>query len=185
MLMHLLFVFISMSKGSVVWKDPPRSDLCEDDRDCVPIDECPDYAAVLSDGVHVTNLTVRKMLQDATCFIDADELSVCCGETVMSATEKHEQHQSCGLSQVFSDRCAGCQDARPGEYPWNTRLLTQDQDDDDPVTYCGGSLVPRSHVITAAHCVTGLTISRVVLGETNIRYSVKPSESYWLYNRES
>ena len=78
----------------------------------------------------------------------------------------------CGhtLRGELGQRCTGCDDAFPGEFPWMARLLYADQEEADPVTKCGGSLISSQHVITAAHCIRTRkgTITKVVLGENDI-----------------
>jgi hypothetical protein len=59
--------------------------------------------------------------------------------------------EECGLARHGPDRIVGGQEARPHEFPWQVYL---------PVTrpgghifFCGGSIVSRRHVLTAAHCL--------------------------------
>ncbi len=46
----------------------------------------------------------------------------------------------------------GGHDATPGEYPWQVQLSVPGY-----AHYCGGSIIDRDWVLTAAHCVEGLT----------------------------
>ena len=69
-------------------------------------------------------------------------------------------------------RCAGCDDAAPGSWPWMARILYQGNFDDKQNTYCGGSLVSVRHVATSAHCVEETRFGNLVavdLGEFDLR----------------
>ncbi|KAK9751328.1 Trypsin [Popillia japonica] len=57
------------------------------------------------------------------------------------------------------------QKARPGEYPWHVALYHA-RDGDANYT-CGGSLISRYHVLTAAHCVSK-PISQKLLDPENV-----------------
>jgi len=51
--------------------------------------------------------------------------------------------------------------ADPGEWPWQVALVDGVSSDLYNGQFCGGSLVARDWVITAAHCVDGLAVSEV------------------------
>ena len=51
--------------------------------------------------------------------------------------------------------------ADPGEWPWQVALVDGATADLYNDQFCGGSLVARDWVVTAAHCVEGLTASEV------------------------
>jgi len=71
----------------------------------------------------------------------------------------------CGLRDGFVPNIAGGDDSVPGEWPWMARLLYPDDN------WCGGTLVSQYHVVTAAHCIKGQSISQVPvkvrLGDTD------------------
>ena len=54
------------------------------------------------------------------------------------------------------DRIVGGEEADVGEYPWLALLGYTSARGGDPQWKCGGSLIGDQHVLTAAHCVTGL-----------------------------
>ena len=60
-------------------------------------------------------------------------------------------------------RIVGGQEAEPGEFPWQVALVTRGSSR----PFCGGTLLSSHTVLTAAHCLTGLTTSRfrLVVGE--------------------
>jgi len=62
---------------------------------------------------------------------------------------------SCGISSPIG-RIVGGQDALMGQYPWLVNLGYRQQGKPATLFKCGGTLIGRQHVLTAAHCVTEL-----------------------------
>lgn len=69
----------------------------------------------------------------------------------------------CGV-RGRSDRIVGGREAIPHNFPWLVGLYTQEK------LYCGATVISRSHLLTAAHCVDGIESSeiRVFLGGHNL-----------------
>ncbi|XP_050736791.1 uncharacterized protein LOC127008615 isoform X2 [Eriocheir sinensis] len=59
-------------------------------------------------------------------------------------------------------------DTEFGEYPWHGAILRRDSGDN--VYVCGAALIDSRHLVTAAHCITGLTPGelKVRLGEWDV-----------------
>ncbi|XP_045116267.1 transmembrane protease serine 3-like [Portunus trituberculatus] len=77
----------------------------------------------------------------------------------------------CGVSQVEAGKIIGGQEASLGEYPWMAYLEVG----------CGGTLIKRQWVLTAAHCYYNLNKPKrykITLGKTDI--SANPSGSLTL-----
>lgn len=55
----------------------------------------------------------------------------------------------CGLAR--RTRIVGGEEAKEGEYPWLAALSRRGK------FYCGGALISKKHVLTAAHCMYGMT----------------------------
>ena len=68
---------------------------------------------------------------------------------------------------AYSDRVVGGDDALLGQFPWQVALV---RDLDPSRQFCGGALLTSSHVLSAAHCTTGLSPPNigVTLGLTNL-----------------
>jgi len=71
----------------------------------------------------------------------------------------------CG-QPVRSSRIVRGDDTTPGAYPWAVGIQFLDK------LYCGGSLISKHFIITAAHCVKGINPDRIrlVLGDHDRRH---------------
>ncbi|XP_055797606.1 transmembrane protease serine 9-like [Salvelinus fontinalis] len=68
----------------------------------------------------------------------------------------HSQLDVCGISPL-NTRIVGGQDAPPGSWPWQTSLQTSGSH------FCGGSLINKEWVLTAAHCFPSISTSNLVV----------------------
>lgn len=53
----------------------------------------------------------------------------------------------CGRSSIRASKIVSGEDASPHEFPWMVSFLAE-----DGVHFCGGFVVDRRHIISAAHC---------------------------------
>jgi len=104
---------------------------------------------------------------------------VCCPSEAVKLTDQQEfeRHPNRGL---LTDKCpphtdrriVGGEEADVGEYPWLALLGYTTGRGGKPQWKCGGSLIGDQHVLTAAHCVTGLpgsfSLTKIRLGEHDI-----------------
>ncbi|XP_011874753.1 PREDICTED: uncharacterized protein LOC105565840 [Vollenhovia emeryi] len=80
------------------------------------------------------------------------------------------EHNSCGNSN--SDRIIGGKNASLGAYPWIARIGYSMPDAGETLSYrCGGTIISKLYVVTAAHCVADLPenfkVNGIRLGEHN------------------
>ncbi|XP_032429416.1 tryptase-like [Xiphophorus hellerii] len=66
--------------------------------------------------------------------------------------ESQAQLKECGFANR-NPKIVGGQDASPGRWPWQVSL--QRKGFGNPFHQCGGSLITKNWVLTAAHCVSG------------------------------
>ncbi|KAK9510468.1 hypothetical protein O3M35_005249 [Rhynocoris fuscipes] len=67
----------------------------------------------------------------------------------------------CGWANKRPGRILNGLDVQPHEFPWMAGLLPSA---DAISTFCGGTIVTKRHVISAAHCTTKITATHVVVG---------------------
>ncbi|CAG0897356.1 unnamed protein product [Cyprideis torosa] len=108
------------------------------------------------------------------CF-HSKYVGVCCHRqdkapyTDVSATncESLNSDKTCGERSSLSKRIAGGEPAKPRDWPWAAALF-QRSNSRGEVFICGGVLLSRRHVLTAAHCVMTDAKNLIVrLGEFN------------------
>lgn len=85
--------------------------------------------------------------------------------------ELEELRPTCGIP-VLHKRIIGGNEANPNKWAWMAALLRSDTGEH----YCGGALISKRYVITAAHCTEGLKAANITvrLGAHNIQ---EPSEN--------
>lgn len=77
-----------------------------------------------------------------------------------------------------SSRVVGGEPAKIGHWPWIAALGYSNPSGGEPLFLCGGTLVGRKHVVTAAHCVRD-DLSFVLLGEISVNnntHGAKPQQ---------
>lgn len=62
--------------------------------------------------------------------------------------------KNCGL--VHETRIVGGDEANPDDFLWMAAIIKSKPKDGDVKPFCGGSLITRRHILTAAHCLEGL-----------------------------
>jgi len=157
---------------------------CNDGKECVLMESCQDWCDQLQ-GTGISSQETRRMVNDNLCGFLGSDAKICCRkekvtqqtscdapprlETLKLRDSKYE----CGIQGDFQDtRVANGEDVpRPGAWPWMARLMYAANNESPEKTWCGGALVSRRHIITAAHCVEIPKIGKpvaVVLGELDI-----------------
>jgi secreted trypsin-like serine protease len=67
------------------------------------------------------------------------------------------------LGETDTEMIVGGAPAEPGKYPWQVRLY---ESMDDEIGFCGGSIIDKQWILTAAHCL--LDTDSVVVGFGNV-----------------
>ncbi|KAL9704638.1 hypothetical protein quinque_008156 [Culex quinquefasciatus] len=77
---------------------------------------------------------------------------------------------TCGLDA--SDRIYGGNITKPNSYPWTAILVFKERFNRHDLFHCGGNLISDQYVLTAAHCLDGLSrrysLNRIRLGEWDL-----------------
>ncbi|CAB3378284.1 Hypothetical predicted protein [Cloeon dipterum] len=86
-----------------------------------------------------------------------------CVLAALALTEASPAFQSVSLpvrklQDVVEERVIGGQESSISWFPHMVAVIS------DETNFCGGSLISENHVVTAAHCVIGMTSSHVILG---------------------
>lgn len=143
---------------------------CEEDKPCVAIANCNDFSAYININFKLWPSWVKNKAKTHLCDVKVEGgskiFSVCCEQPFAfearfsNSDDKVLNGEDCGKHS--SDRIAHGANATVFEYPWMALL----QDIHEKFV-CGGTLITKWHVLTAAHCKTQKLIS-VRLGENDL-----------------
>ena len=137
----------------------------EENSDIPELDECADFAtdAWCTDYKELCHMSVVKINCEVTC-------GLCRPNSVETSTTSILQEEvddkkykntyldqgTCGISQSKkknfksrSKRVVGGTRAKYGEHPWIAHILVEGYSN------CGGSVISKSWILTAAHCIVG------------------------------
>uniref|UniRef100_A0A182QCA1 Peptidase S1 domain-containing protein n=1 Tax=Anopheles farauti TaxID=69004 RepID=A0A182QCA1_9DIPT len=145
--------------------------LCDIPNEAVPGEcklpaECAAYGKI-NDVVSLGSVERFSFIREIQCNVSDWEPYVCCPRNrdtylapYINATmeeivriSSRSGDERCGM-QTFEPKIRGGQFTEIDEFPWMAMLLYQ-RGSSEPVQGCGGALISRSYVITAAHCITG------------------------------
>ncbi|XP_049287587.1 uncharacterized protein LOC125766049 [Anopheles funestus] len=136
--------------------------------ECMPPGDCAAYGKI-NDVASLSSVERFSFIKKIQCNGTETEPYVCCprnsnvylepyvNETMISknrvASRLAFDADSCGI-QSYVAKIRGGQLAEIDEFPWMAMLLYE-RDNSGLTQGCGGALISRTYVITAAHCVTG------------------------------
>ncbi|XP_047119356.1 phenoloxidase-activating factor 2 [Schistocerca piceifrons] len=172
----------SPAAAGIPHQDRPSGSMAQGDCECVPYYLCQNDS-IITDGVGLIDirsgldsLSIRLSrsaehpgIQDGPC---ENYLDVCCKkpQTVdRPITPTPHIRSGCGRRnpEGVGFRITGNNDneAQFGEFPWMVAILREESVNGNPeklnVYQCGGSLIHREVVLTAAHCVAGKDVNQM------------------------
>merc|ERR1711971_674751 len=97
----------------------------------------------------------------APCEGEDEDMRECGDETCPSSVAIPPE---CGITKVRALRITNGQPAKINQWPWQVALGYTNPEDNTIDYLCGGALVTKRHVVTAAHCLRDDMVT-VLLGE--------------------
>ncbi|XP_069703752.1 trypsin-1-like [Periplaneta americana] len=90
--------------------------------------------------------------------------TVCFPKMVLSKSKRDSCKCVCGSSSSSQGAIVGGVESRQHEFPWLVAIFNGGSFD------CGGTLITKKHVLTAAHCIDGRKVedTKIQLGEHNL-----------------
>ncbi|KAF5305582.1 hypothetical protein FQA39_LY01673 [Lamprigera yunnana] len=165
-----------------------RSSTCNTPNDeigiCIPVSECKGFDEVIkSEDEH--------FFKNSRCGDDTEQL-VCCGSTARQFQKRILEHPQlpsvkiCGFDKDTNKLYSG-QITYMDELPWMALLRYKNSNGTDAGFKCGGTLISKRYILTAAHCIlistyNELKLDSVRLGEWKI--STEPDCTEGLANLE-
>ena len=151
----------------VIFCDGEEDNPCNGAQTCMPKKSCATYRSDLANLRKMSKCcskykTLLTKLKNSIC--DKKAGKVCCMDPRFAVIEEEEELE-CGLRKVAVANIAGGEGTRPGDWPWMARLLYPGGFPKYNVP-CGGTLISRRHVVTAAHCLEKVKPDMVRLGDT-------------------
>jgi len=103
-------------------------------------------ARVVSDDKNTT----RVISSSPNQLIKGGE-QIACGETNRNGRPSSSDGKDENFEEILANRIVGGNKAEPGEFPYQVRLNIRSRRGS---SLCGGVIIDKRHILTAAHCMT-------------------------------
>uniref|UniRef100_V5GX21 CLIP domain-containing serine protease n=2 Tax=Anoplophora glabripennis TaxID=217634 RepID=V5GX21_ANOGL len=136
--------------------DTEDIDFCQTSRReqgaCKSVSQCPTILSILRNKP--IKAEDAEYLRRSNCGSDGSLPKMCCPFEVKPVSSNLlPSAEICGVGTP--DKIYGGTEADLNEYPWMALIEYQDVDDGKRGFYCGGALISKRYVLTAAHCMKG------------------------------
>ncbi|XP_060521818.1 phenoloxidase-activating factor 3-like [Cylas formicarius] len=150
---------------------------------CMPVKKCAPMVTLLQTIKRPISSAVLQRIQSYTCGVNEDGVKVCCPSGPINIGDNLQEppdvsnHRNinllpsdCGYLDT-TDKIINGEDALLNEFPWMALLSYQTRT--GPTFRCGGSIINKNYILTAAHCITNLKdkLFGIRVGEHSIRNS--------------
>ena len=175
---------------------------------CVTYNKCSPFVQLLVNIKKPLDPVVPRMVRSSfLCGVDETTGTIlpqiCCPSAALGVTtappttttqppspvDKYNSHpgrkfiadnSNCGRAAP-NMRIVGGEDSSIGQFPWLVNLGYQANGQGDKLFKCGGTLIGPQHIVTAAHCVTGLpkgfVLTTIRVGEHDLDSDIDCDES--------
>jgi len=131
-----------------------QTEECDEGFDCLAIDDCEFYQSEVAKLRSLERNSserngAKKVLQNLIC--SKDPRKICCPSNSRSTPTWVPPPGECGIRRSDAAFIIGGEDTKPGEFPWMALLGSKNSQGTIEWT-CGGALINKWYVLSAAHC---------------------------------
>jgi len=143
---------------------PPftQESVCSSGYSCRPITQCP-----IMNQLMISSCLQESKLRGLSCGYLGSEPLVCCPQTCPKQTSKREGQTDCGKPRLHNWSSYDYKGL--GAHPWAVRVGFKNKLSGQIEYLCGGSVIDKRVILTAAHCALAKTsthkIAVVQVGE--------------------
>ncbi|XP_055633087.1 uncharacterized protein LOC129773500 [Toxorhynchites rutilus septentrionalis] len=138
---------------------------CGSEQKCVPFNDCAEYKQYVLVKTNLWPRLIQVEVGNNLCNYEKQGkiiiFSICCTQSGPQSGLAMLDTKSCG--RTSGDRVSKGNDTALYTYPWMALLQA-----DDGAFVCGGTLITKLYVLTAAHCSHRRSIESVRLGEHDL-----------------
>ena len=103
--------------------------------------------------IYIWNFAETTNTENSNTVIEVDAIT---NNTGRFGSHENRMALAAKCPIAIKERIVGGEEASIGEYPWLALIGYTSRGRSGVIWSCGGSLIGKRYVLTAAHCVTGL-----------------------------
>ncbi|XP_031619952.1 uncharacterized protein LOC116338681 [Contarinia nasturtii] len=168
-IMEIILIFCSLVVffGDSTTAQNPCITPNQEEGKCVPLRQCDELYKLLSLTLNNDQL---ELLRKSQCATIGRNPYVCCSNSPPPPSASESDFPppgQCGTQ--FKERIIGGEETDIGEYPWMALLKYTKLNGQGGGYYCGGAIIHKDYVVTAAHCIRGSSLIKNRFKLTSIR----------------